>query len=53
MSLSWERLKTTFTDGYIVPEITKYSGELIYLTNISPILRRPTQNEKITLIISY
>ena len=45
--------ETTFNDGYIVPEVTKYSGELIYLSNISPILRQPTQNEKITLIISY
>ena len=53
VTFSGAAAETTFTDGYIVPEITKYSGELIYLTNISPILRQPTQNEKITLIISY
>jgi len=43
----------TFKDGYSVPEFEKYSGDLIYLTNQSPILRQEDQTERISLIISY
>jgi hypothetical protein len=43
----------TFTGGYAQPEVTKYTGTMPYLTNISPVLRQPAQTEKIRLIIAY
>ncbi|QBP06142.1 baseplate wedge subunit [Synechococcus phage S-B68] len=43
----------TFSVGYASPEVTKYEGEILYLTNISPVLRQGTQTEKITLVITY
>lgn len=43
----------TFSGGYANPEVTKYTGELLYLSNISPVLRQGTQTEKVTLTISY
>jgi len=42
-----------FNNGYSEPEFNKYSGDLIYLTNQSPILRQEDQTERISLIISY
>lgn len=42
-----------FDMGYSLPEYEKYTGELIYLNNISPIERSATQNEKLNIIISY
>lgn len=44
---------TIFNDGYSVPEFTPYTGDSLYLTNISPIVRQETQTEKISLIITY
>jgi hypothetical protein len=43
----------TFTGGYAQPEVTKYTGTMPYLTNISPVLRQPAQTEKIRLIVTY
>ena len=43
----------SFSGGYANPEVTKYTGELLYLSNISPVLRQGTQTEKVTLTISY
>lgn len=43
----------SFSGGYAQPEITKYTGTLSYLTNISPVLRQPAQTEKIRLIVAY
>ena len=42
-----------FTDGYSNPEFTQYTGELLYLSNISPVLRTETQTEKLTMVIRY
>ena len=44
---------TVFTAGYADPEFSLYTGDILYLTNRSPILRSGTQTEKITLIIRY
>tara|TARA_R110002012_G_scaffold40903_4_gene112425 strand:+ start:1471 stop:2925 length:1455 start_codon:yes stop_codon:yes gene_type:complete len=44
---------TTFTDGYAQPELTKYSGLMTYLTNISPVVRDPNQTERISLVIAF
>ena len=44
---------TTFTDGYAQPELTKYTGLMTYLTNISPVVRDPNQTERISLVIAF
>ena len=44
---------TQFTAGYATPEVSKYTGYLTYLTNISPIRRQPTQTERISLTITF
>jgi len=43
----------SYRSGYSVPQVTKYSGEMIYLTNINPVKRSPTQTERVSLVISY
>ena len=43
----------TFAAGYASPESTKFSGSMVYLANISPVLRGSTQTEKVSIIISY
>lgn len=43
----------TFGNGYSSPESQKYTGELVYLSNISPVVRQDGQNEKIILILTY
>ena len=43
----------TFVSGYSQPEITKYSGLMTYLSNISPVTRDPAQSERISLLITY
>ena len=43
----------TFVDGYAPPEVTRYTGELLYLSNISPVLRTDTQTEKLTMVIRF
>ena len=42
-----------FGAGYATPEVVKFSGTMIYLSNISPVLRGATQTEKVSIIISY
>lgn len=46
-------LSQEFSNGYAEPEFKTCTGELVYLTNLSPIKRQPTQTERISLIISY
>ena len=46
-------LSQTFVMGQAEPELVKYTGEMTYLTNLSPIKRQPTQTERVSLIISY
>ena len=43
----------TFSSGYSKPEFDKYSGNIIYLTNLSPIQRDDTQSERVSLVITY
>ena len=45
--------ETSFFSGYSSPEVNKYSGLMIYMSNISPVLRQSTQSEKVSLIVSY
>jgi len=42
-----------FSEGYAVPELTPFTGETLYLTNISPVVRQETQTEKISLVVTY
>ena len=42
-----------FVNGYAQPELTKYTGDLTYISNISPVTKDPAQTEKINLIIAY
>ncbi len=42
-----------FSEGYSVSEFQTYSGDITYLTNLSPVERQQTQTEKISLIITY
>ena len=43
----------TFVNGYANPDLTKYSGYMNYLSNISPIVRDPQQSERVSLIIAF
>lgn len=43
----------SFVSGYSQPEIKKYTGELLYLSNIQPIPRDPSQSESIGILIHY
>jgi hypothetical protein len=43
----------SFVSGYSRPEIKKYTGELLYLSNIQPIPRDPSQSESIGILIHY
>jgi hypothetical protein len=43
----------SFTNGYSNPEVVKYVGEMVQLSNVSPVTRTPSQSEKVTIIISY
>lgn len=52
-SFSQENGGQTFDAGYALPEVTKFSGSMVYLSNISPVLRTSTQSEKVSFIISY
>lgn len=42
-----------FSEGYSTPEIIRYTGQTLYLTNISPVVRQETQTEKISLVVTY
>jgi len=53
ISFNGEFLSQDFVNGYADPEFKKYTGEMTYLTNLSPIKRQPTQTERVSLIISY
>ena len=43
----------TFINGYSVPEADKFDGNLVYLSNIRPVLRSETQSEQLTMVIRY
>lgn len=43
----------SFMSGYAIVEVNKYSGNLLYNTNLSPITRVTTQSERVSIIISY
>lgn len=42
-----------FEGGYMIEEVNRYSGTMLYLTNLSPIQRVSTQSERVSIIISY
>lgn len=42
-----------FDNGVSPPEIVKFSGDIIYLSNRTPITRDPLQVEKISIILVY
>ena len=42
-----------FVNGYSSPEVTPNTGELLYLSNFSPIQRLQNQTERVTIIISF
>lgn len=53
VSFNGSYISQDFVNGYAEPEFIKYTGEMIYLTNLSPIKRHSTQTERVSLIISY
>ena len=42
-----------FYSGYSVDEVVKYSGNMLYMTNLNPITRVTTQSERVSFILSY
>ena len=42
-----------FVDGFADTEVERYTGNLLYLTNLAPILRQKTQTERISLLIQF
>ena len=42
-----------FVNGFADTEIERYTGNLLYLSNISPVQRQPTQTERISLLIRF
>ena len=53
ISFTGDASSMTFLNGYANPELTKYSGYMTYLTNISPVSRDPQQSERISLVIAF
>ena len=52
-SFDGESSGVVFIAGYSSPNLTKYSGYMTYLSNISPVVRDPEQSERISLIIAF
>jgi hypothetical protein len=44
---------STFVNGFAVPEVKKYSGEIMYIENRQAINRSLDQNEEIKLILEF
>ena len=42
-----------FVDGFADTEVKRYTGHMLYISNISPVLRAPTQTERISLLIQF
>ena len=53
VDLTGEQEDRLFQGGYSRPEVNKYTGDLIRLSNIQPIIRTPNQTENTVMIISY
>ncbi len=43
----------TYVEGYAQPEFIRYSGIIIYLSNIQPIRREGNRAEKVVIIINF
>ena len=52
-SFDGEMTGMTFDDGYANSNLTKYTGYMTYLSNISPIARDPQQSERVSLVIAF
>ena len=46
-------LGQTFENGLADPEVKKYSGDLIYVDNRSPITRSANQREDIKIVLQF
>jgi len=44
---------SVYSEGYSVSEFIDYTGEILYLTNVSPIVRASTQTERVSLVVTY
>ena len=42
-----------FVNGFADTEVKRYTGNMLYISNISPVLRAPTQTERISLLIQF
>ena len=42
-----------YNSGMADPEVTRYTGLITFLENSTPILRQPTQTERVSLMIEY
>ena len=43
----------TYIDGYAYPELIRYTGNILYLSNIRPVRRNTSRAEKLTIIFNY
>jgi hypothetical protein len=43
----------TYVEGIAKPELNRYSGNIIYLSNIRPVRRNPKKAEKLVIIVNY
>jgi hypothetical protein len=43
----------TYDDGYAYPELDRYSGNILYLSNIRPVRRNAKKAEKLVIIVNY
>ena len=53
MNFNMSNNSNTYLYGYSYPEVIKYSGEMVYLTNLPPVQRIEDQTERISMIINY
>ena len=49
----YNTINTKFVNGYSTPEVDRYDGNLIYLVNVSPVVRNNRQSERISFVITY
>lgn len=42
-----------FMNGYSYPEVDKYEGNMIYVSNVGPVERQWRQSERLSFVISY
>ena len=39
--------------GRVVPDLVKYTGDVLYLENVDPVTRSNTQSEQIKIVLKF